>query len=143
MTISQQTRQTVRENANGCCEYCRLSSDSGTVAFHIDHIRPIKHGGTDDTDNLCLACYNCNLYKSHDLTGIDPITDKITPLFNPRKMTWTDHFHIQSDMRFEGLTSIGRTTIRVLQINLEERVESRQILAELDEYPCQLTTGNN
>jgi hypothetical protein len=25
------------------------------------------------------------MYKSHDLTGIDPATNQITPLYNPRQ----------------------------------------------------------
>jgi hypothetical protein len=76
------------------------------------------------------------MYKSHDLTGIDPITGTITPLFNPRQHVWNEHFKIKDDMTLAGQTPIGRTTVRVLQINLSERVTSRQALAEIDEYPC-------
>jgi hypothetical protein len=76
------------------------------------------------------------MYKSHDLTGIDPATDQITPLYNPRQQIWDEHFALRADMRISGLTPEGRTTVRVLQINLNERVESRQALAELSEYPC-------
>jgi hypothetical protein len=106
------------------------------VPFHVDHIIPLKHDGTDDTDNLCFACFNCNMYKSHDLTGFDPATGEITPLFNPRQQDWQEHFEIEADMRMSGLTPTGRTTVRVLQINLTERVESRQALAAINEYPC-------
>jgi 5-methylcytosine-specific restriction endonuclease McrA len=137
MSLTQAQRRFVRERAGDCCEYCRLSAASGTVPFHVDHIIPVKHNGSDDADNLCFACFNCNMYKSHDLTGFDPATGHITPLFHPRQQVWAAHFEIQSDMRISGLTPEGRTTIRVLQINLKERVESRQALAEIGEYPCQ------
>lgn len=39
-------------------------------------------------------------------------------------------------MRIQGLTSKGRTTVRVLQMDDEDRLENRQLLAEIGEYPC-------
>ena len=141
MSITEQQRRFVRDRAGGCCEYCRVALISGTVPFNIDHIIPLKHDGSDEVENLCLACYNCNAHKSHDLTGFDPATGEITRLYNPRTQVWAEHFSLQHDMRIVGLTPVGRTTIRVLQINLEERVESRQALAEIDEYPCEQEAG--
>ena len=136
MTISQSQRQFVRERAGGCCEYCLLALVSKTVPFHIDHIIPVKHGGLDDIDNLSLACFNYNAYKSHDLTGFDPATGEIIRLYHPRLQVWTQHFTLQDDMQIAGRTPEGRSTVRVLQINLVERVESRRALAEINEYPC-------
>jgi hypothetical protein len=126
----------VRDRAKNCCEYCRLSAISRVVTFHIDHILPQKHGGTDETDNLCFACFTCNAYKSHDLAGIDPITADITALYHPRQQIWADHFELADDMQIKGLSAVGRTTIRVLQMNLGERIGLRQVLAQLGEYPC-------
>jgi tRNA(fMet)-specific endonuclease VapC len=60
----------------------------------------------------------------------------IAPLFHPRRQEWGDHFVLQSDMTIEGRTPEGRTTVRVLQMNDRDRVENRQILAEIGEYPC-------
>lgn len=51
----------------------------------MEHIRPRKHGGSDDESNLCLACIDCNLHKGANLTGIDPVTEIMTPLFHPRQ----------------------------------------------------------
>jgi hypothetical protein len=39
-------------------------------------------------------------------------------------------------MQIEGITPEGRTTARVLQFNDPDRIETRQLLAELGEYPC-------
>ena len=124
------------QRASGCCEYCLLASVSAVAPFHVDHIIPIKHGGSDEHANLCLACFKCNAHKSHDLTGFDPLTGAITRLYNPRTQLWTMHFEIQNDMRIVGLTAEGRTTVHVLQMNDEDRVENRQVLAEIGEYPC-------
>lgn len=136
MTISKSLRQLVQDRAGNCCEYCRLPASAGTVPFHVDHITPIKHDGSNHIDNLCLACYKCNAHKSHDLAGFDPETNILTPLYNPREQVWDDHFMLQFDMRIQGLTPEGRTTVRVLQMNDEDRVENRQILSEIGDYPC-------
>jgi hypothetical protein len=136
MTLAKAVRQLVRNRAGNCCEYCRLPAAAGTVPFHVDHINPLKHGGSDDSDNLCLACYKCNAHKGHDLVGFDPQTGELTRLYNPREQRWEEHFIIQVDMRIQGLTAQERTTVRVLQMNDEDRLENRQLLAEIGEYPC-------
>ena len=136
MTLAKAVRQLVRNRAGNCCEYCRLPAAAGTVPFHVDHINPLKHGGSDDSDNLCLACYKCNAHKGHDLVGFDPQTGELTRLYNPREQRWEEHFTIQADLRIQGLTAQGRTTVRVLQMNDEDRLENRHLLAEIGEYPC-------
>jgi hypothetical protein len=137
MSLSPAQRREVHERAGGCCEYCRLPEADGGVAFHVDHFVPLKHDGTDDMDNLCLACFDCNMYKSHDLTGFDPETGEITALFNPRQQVGVEHFSLQPDTRIQGSTAQGRTSVRVLRMNLDERVEYRRVLAEFGVYPCQ------
>ena len=136
MSISLLQRQFVRDRAGHCCEYCRLLHSGSTAPFHVDHIIPLKHDGSNDDSNLCLACFECNAHKSHDLTGFDPATGAVTRLYHPRKQRWSDHFELGGDMQITGLTPEGRTTVRVLQINHEDRVEMRQVLAEVGEYPC-------
>ncbi|MGB7341459.1 MAG: HNH endonuclease signature motif containing protein [Phototrophicaceae bacterium] len=143
MSLSQAIRRKVHQRAGGCCEYCYLSAKEVAIPFHVDHFIPRKHDGTDDTDNLCLACFDCNMYKSHDLTGFDPNTGLITPLFNPRQHIWLEHFFIGSDMRIQGLSAQGRTTARVLRMNFDERVEDRRVLAELGVYPCLINSNTD
>jgi len=119
------TRVIVRERANHRCEYCQAhQEDSPLAALHIEHIRPLKHGGTDDESNLCLACIDCNLHKGTNLTGIDPLTDAVTPLFHPRQQRWDDHFRWEG-IHIVGQTEIGRTTIHVLCMNSDEQLELR------------------
>src|SRR3989442_15368047 len=119
------TRTRVRRRAKNRCEYCHLpQSHAPFPVFHIEHIRPKKHRGADSEDNLCLACNFCNLHKSSNLTGLDPLTDAITPLFNPRKDDWREHFAFD-DATIIGRTPVGRVTARVLNMNDQERVELR------------------
>jgi hypothetical protein len=73
------------------------------------------------------VCFFCNSFKGPDISGIDPVTRKLTKLFNPRRHKWARHFRYDGPLLF-GTTAIGRTTIRVLQINCEEAVTLRESL---------------
>lgn len=78
-------RERVRTRAGQRCEYCRLHQRYAPfVSFHIEHIVPRQHGGSDDPSNLALACHRCNLHKGPNLTGIDPESGQVVQLFNPR-----------------------------------------------------------
>jgi 5-methylcytosine-specific restriction endonuclease McrA len=119
------TRIRVRERAAHRCEYCQIhQDDSPLAALHIEHIRPLKHGGDDDESNLCLACIDCNLHKGTNLTGIDPLTDEVAPLFHPRQQRWDEHFRWDG-IHIVGKTAVGRATIRVLSMNSDEQLELR------------------
>ena len=123
--IGSQTRNRVRERAHNACEYCLLhQNDSPLAVLHVEHIIPKTHGGSDDLDNLALACIDCNLHKGTNLTGIDPQTSKVTELFHPRGQLWDEHFELQG-VYLAGKTAIGRTTIRVLNMNSEDQVALR------------------
>jgi len=126
--MDQALRRFVRERAGQRCEYCGiLQAHVPFAAFHIDHIIPRQHGGTDDAMNLAFACYHCNLHKGPNLTGIDPDTGAIVPLFHPRRDAWHEHFALQ-DVTIVGLTPTGRATMRVLQMNAVDRVQLRTAL---------------
>lgn len=124
--IDAATRAAVRTRAAGRCEYCqRLQSASPLIPLQIEHIVSRKHGGSDELENLALACAECNLHKGSDLTGIDPESGAITPLFNPRRDSWNDHF-FWNGLLMAGQTAIGRTTVRLLQLNAPARLRVRR-----------------
>jgi 5-methylcytosine-specific restriction endonuclease McrA len=123
------TRQFVRHRAGYRCEYCLLHQDDCSLTHHVEHIVAKQHGGTDEEDNLALACHRCNLGKGPNLTGVDPLTQKTVSLFHPRRDLWPDHFEARAAIT-EGITAIGRATVQVLATNDPRRVElRRQILA--------------
>jgi len=123
--VGARTRAQVRERAQDACEYCQLrQDDSPLAALHIEHIVPKIHGGTDDPDNLALACIDCNLHKGTNLTGIDPQTNEVTELFHPRRQNWDDHFEWRG-IHLIGKTGVGRTTVRVLNMNSEDQIALR------------------
>ena len=123
--MSPATRAAVRERAAQRCEYCQLhQADSPLAALHVEHIIPRSHGGTDDPDNLALACIDCNLHKGPNLTGLDPETSLVTELFHPRRQRWEDHF-VWRDIHIAGETAQGRVTVRVLHMNAEDQLALR------------------
>jgi hypothetical protein len=48
------------EAANGACHHCGKSLHG---VWHVDHLTPFAHGGTNTRDNLCVSCPSCNLSK--------------------------------------------------------------------------------
>lgn len=123
--IDRTVRAFVRARAEERCEYCLLPQDLvPLVRFHVEHILPRKHGGSDDTDNLALACFHCNLHKGPNLTGIDPESGDIVALFDPRRAIWEEHF-AQDGVFIVGLTPTGRATVRVMSMNAPTRIELR------------------
>jgi len=137
MSVSNEQKRLVRQRAKDCCEYCRLAQSGELVRFQIDHIIAIKHDGSDTDDNLCLACYDCNIYKGSNVAALDPLTRAATKLYDPRQQLWDDHFKINTDATLIGLTPEGRVTIHVLRINDEERVKHRLSELMIGDYPCQ------
>lgn len=41
------------------CRYC--ATEEGP--FDVDHVHPVSRGGSDDPENLCVACAPCNRSK--------------------------------------------------------------------------------
>ena len=124
------TRVRVRQRARDRCEYCTLhQEDSPLASLQIEHIRPRKHGGTDDLGNLALACIDCNLHKGPNLSGIDPETGKVVELFNPRVQDWVDHFE-WNGIHIYGRTDTGRATVTVLAMNSDDQLALRSLTRE-------------
>lgn len=97
-----------------------MSSDR----FTIDHLVPQSLGGSDEPDNLALACTRCNQRRYNFTIGIDPVTQQEIPLFNPRNQKWADHFIWTVDgLKILGITPTGRATCNRLDLNDELKYE--------------------
>ena len=126
-------REHVRQRANKLCEYCRLDQQHSALSHHVEHIVAKQHGGSDNYDNLALACHRCNHRKGPNLTGIDPESSEVVPLFHPRRQVWAEHF-IWQGVRIQGTTPIGRATVQVLAMNDSRRIELRTELLARGEH---------
>ena len=86
-----------------------------------------KHGGQTVIENLALSCLECNRYKGSDLSGIDPETGLLAPLFHPRRQVWEEHFLADGPLLL-GRSEAGRATVVLLRLNEPRRVELRLAL---------------
>lgn len=128
--MNEQLREEVRTRAAYRCEYCLIPESALHIAFHIEHIRARQHGGSDDLDNLALACDRCNLHKGPNLSSIDPESDLVVELYHPRRDAWDSHFQL-CNADIAGRTPTGRATVRLLQMNATRRLRLRgRLLAE-------------
>lgn len=132
--IPDELRKFVRQRAKNCCEYCLLSEKFTIKRHEIDHITAEKHGGDAIEVNLCLSCHDCNRHKGSDLTTFDPFTKQIVKLFDPRNQLWSDHFELDGPI-IRGISSTGRATVNLLQVNDEPRVLERLLLIAQGLYP--------
>ena len=123
-------RQLARQRAGGRCEYCRLPEEFSELHFHLEHIIPRQHDGTDGAENRALACADCNLVKGPNLTAIDPVTRRVVRLFHPRRDKWVGHFRYDGALIL-GKTPVGRATVSLLRMNDARRLRVRELLLGL------------
>jgi len=71
-TISPQLRNDIFERNGFTCQLCGSGpgdidpfNPNRKVRLHIDHIKPISQGGTDDRENLRVLCSACNQGRSN------------------------------------------------------------------------------
>ena len=108
-------------------QYCQIPESLTFVTFELDHIVAVQHGGVTTDVNLALTCLPCNKRKGPNLSSLDPATGALTPLFNPRTGNWPDHFKLNQDGFITGLTPAGRATVRLLELNIADRLEERRV----------------
>ncbi len=118
------TRDLVLRRADHRCEYCLLRQEHSDLTHHVEHIIAKQHGGPDDPENRAVACHRCNHHKGPKLTGIDPVSGDLVPLFHPRLDRWADHFSFIG-VHIEGTTPVGRASVHVLAMNDTRRLELR------------------
>lgn len=125
--LSADIRAEVRERAGFLCEHCHTDERWQLVQFTIDHVVPLADGGTDDPENLALACFHCNRKKSNKQKVFDPITSETFPIFSPRTMIWSEHFGWSRDsLIIVPKSECGKVTIELLKLNRDRILQIRQ-----------------
>jgi hypothetical protein len=138
MTISEGLRRQIIEEANHRCEYCQTSSRLTGIPLVMEHILPRSLGGTDDMINLAAACYRCNEFKGAKTEAVDPESQQLVQLFNPRIEDWAAHFFWgNGGTHIIGNTPTGRATVVALRLNNDNLVAARLIWIEFVWHPPQ------
>ena len=127
--------ETVARRAGNICEYCLAPEEVFNFLFEVDHFVPLSKGGSNDLENLVLACRACNAYKSASEFGLSESKENVR-LFNPRRDVWAEHFRVNAEsFEIEGLTEIGRGTINRLRLNNPVQMSARHIWKKFNVFP--------
>ena len=71
--VSRGMRFKVLERDGFACRYC--GGKAPDVVLDVDHLVPVREGGTDDLNNLVAACVDCNSGKSGHPLRAQPLPD--------------------------------------------------------------------
>lgn len=79
MSLSKRVRFEVFKRDLFTCQYCgRRPPD---VVLEVDHVIARAEGGSDDPDNLCTSCFDCNRGKADKGLGeVQPAVDELARL---------------------------------------------------------------
>ncbi len=134
--ISASLRARIVEQAGNRCGYCRAHQQHVYETLHIEHLEPRAHGGSNNEENLWLACALCNRAKSDQTHGRDPVTGRRVRLFNPRRQEWKRHFRWSEDgTEIIGHTACGRATVEALNVNSDLAVLVRMNWIKVGWHP--------
>ena len=132
--ISASTRKLVIARAGYRCEYCRVLEYLSSYDYHIDHIIGLQHGGPNTPNNLAHTCSPCNWKKGPNISTILSFGGELIPLFNPRTQNWFNHFEAVNGV-LRPLTIIGEATIKLLELNQQNKIEERYEMTRAGFYP--------
>ena len=117
-SIPAALRSSIFEQYQSRCAYCQTQQQISGVRLTVDHIVPESLGGQTRLDNLCLACWDCNLYKGARIAVFDEATQRAVRLFHPQNQSWHEHFRWSRDgTLLIDRTAVGRVSIMTLRMN--------------------------
>jgi HNH endonuclease len=126
----------VADRARHRCEYCRAPESIFNAVLEVEHIIPVVLGGSDNEDNLALACRSCNGFKGSRSGYIDIESIQVERFYHPRQDRWEEHFLVESESsEILALTAIGRVTIIGLKMNSRAQLTARQFWIQLGLFP--------
>lgn len=132
--IPESLRRQVAARAKYRCEYCRRLETDSFIRYQTDHIISRKHGGKTSLENLAHSCPICNNAKGTDISTILDNDEILVHLFNPRKNNWFEHFGLEGNL-IVAKTDIGAATIKLLKLNVIDRILERSDLIDAGLFP--------
>ena len=72
--LSKRIRFEVFKRDNFTCQYCGAKAPE--VILEVDHIKPVKEGGTNEIMNLITSCFDCNHGKSSKTLSDNSIIER-------------------------------------------------------------------
>lgn len=127
--ITKKVRFEVFKRDSFKCQYC--GSSAPDVILHVDHIKPVVEGGTNNITNLITSCSDCNLGKGPRLLDDDSVIKK-----QKEQLDELNQKRQQLEMMMEwreGIKSIEEEKIKILKNKWSELSDNSFILNELGE----------
>ena len=82
-----------------------------------------------------LVLYPLQLEEGPEYRVDRPETGSLVALYHPRQHAWREHFSSEPDGTIKGLTSEGRATVELLDMNDHDRVQLRALLLRRRSHP--------
>jgi HNH endonuclease len=123
----------IADRAGHRCEYCHAPEIAFNFPFDVEHFIPTSKQGSNDDENLALACRSCNLHKANRISGSDRQIE--IRFFNPRVDQWNEHFQPAPTGELIGKTPIGRVTIASLNMNAPAQLSARRLWIQWNLFP--------
>jgi hypothetical protein len=120
-----------------CCEYCLVDREDTFFGLVFDCLIAEKHLFFP-LRHMYHVCLTCDRFQGSDIATLDANTRDLLRLFHPRQDVWKEHFELEG-VKIFGKTQIGEATVRLLRLNLEERLLERELLQSLGRYPANLS----
>lgn len=114
--ISKKIRFEVFKRDSFRCQYC--GSAAPDVLLEIDHIKPVKEGGTNDITNLITACKDCNVGKGARLIDDNSVIEK-----QRKQLEELNERRLQLEMMMqwrEGLRDLESQRLDIIEDKLTE-----------------------
>jgi hypothetical protein len=99
------------------CQYCGKAAPD--VILHVDHIKPVAKGGTDEIFNLITSCQECNSGKGKkelfDKTSLDKQRKQLEELEEKRAqlqmmIEWREELADYNEQNIEYVTRVFERT---------------------------------
>ena len=124
--LSKKIRFEVFKRDSFRCQYCGRSAPD--VILHVDHIKPVKEGGTNDLTNLITSCFDCNMGKKDRLLDDRSILEK-----QKQQLEELNERRLQLEMMMEwreGLVNLEEQKVEFVNEHWSKRTNGHYSLNE-------------
>lgn len=137
-TIKKSVRIRVLMRDGHACQYCGARASEGAV-LHVDHVKPVCRGGTNDEGNLVTSCRDCNLGKgSSDLFVSREEHERVVSALNDELARLTIPSCREYERNIEDEDVVDTAYGIDFTVDLGDEVErlERFLVDDFDDYGC-------
>lgn len=124
--ISKKIRFEVFKRDSFTCQYC--GEKAPNVILNVDHIHPVKEGGTNDIMNLITACFGCNSGKKARKLSDNSVIEK---QFNQIEVLNEKRLQLEMLIQWrEEVSSIKSKTLEYVLLEITRHIPNKYSLTD-------------